>query len=121
MLRVNLVQCEAVRPLLWRVVLAGSLASGLLLSSPCGAQDAGELLQEWRTVSYTHLDVYKRQVPQIEADLAGLNRDYAVNRRKFEDLLTRRESAKMSQQIEQTSQDVRFKIIDPLRVPLRCV
>ncbi|CDH46814.1 XrtA system polysaccharide chain length determinant [Candidatus Contendibacter odensensis] len=58
-------------------------------------------------------------VPQIEADLAGLNRDYAVNRRKFEDLLTRRESAKMSQQIEQTSQDVRFKIIDPPRVPLQ--
>lgn len=56
-------------------------------------------------------------VPQIEAELAGLNRDYEVNRKKFEDLLTRRESAKMSQQIEQTSQDVRFKIIDPPRVP----
>jgi polysaccharide chain length determinant protein (PEP-CTERM system associated) len=58
-------------------------------------------------------------VPQIEAELAGLNRDYEVNRKKFEDLLTRRESAKMSQQIEQTSQDVRFKIIDPPRVPLQ--
>ncbi|MCC8998147.1 MAG: chain-length determining protein, partial [Candidatus Contendobacter sp.] len=50
-------------------------------------------------------------------ELAGLNRDYEVNRKKIEDMLTRRESAKMSQQIEQTSQDVRFKIIDPPRVP----
>ncbi len=58
-------------------------------------------------------------VPQVEAELAALNRDYEVNRTKFEELLTRRESARMSQQIEQTRQDVRFKIIDPPRVPLR--
>lgn len=58
-------------------------------------------------------------VPQVEAELAALNRDYEVNRKKFEDLLTRRESARLSQQIEQTSQDVRFKIIDPPRVPLQ--
>jgi polysaccharide chain length determinant protein (PEP-CTERM system associated) len=57
-------------------------------------------------------------VPQVEAELAALNRDYDVNRKKYDELLARRESARLSQQAEQTNQDVRFRIVDPPRVPL---
>ena len=44
----SLVRREAVRLPLWRAVLAGSLAPGLLLGSLCWAQDTGQLLEEWR-------------------------------------------------------------------------
>ncbi|HOW75484.1 MAG TPA: GNVR domain-containing protein [Candidatus Competibacteraceae bacterium] len=57
-------------------------------------------------------------VPQVEAELIALNRDYEVNRKKYDELVGRRESARLSQQAEQTNQDIRFRIIDPPRVPL---
>ncbi len=57
-------------------------------------------------------------VPQVEAGLAALNRDYEINRKKHDELVGRRESARLSQQADQTNQDIRFRIIDPPRVPL---
>ncbi|HRE54815.1 MAG TPA: GNVR domain-containing protein [Candidatus Competibacter sp.] len=58
-------------------------------------------------------------LPQIEAELASLNRDYEVNRKKYDELLTRRESVKLSQEAERSKQEIRFKILDPPRVPLQ--
>ncbi len=52
-------------------------------------------------------------IPAVEAQLARLNRDYAVTRSQYNDLIKRREQARMSQQAEQHSDDVKFKIIDP--------
>ncbi|MCP5195985.1 MAG: chain length-determining protein [Gammaproteobacteria bacterium] len=57
-------------------------------------------------------------VPQVEAGLTALNRDYENNRKKYDELVARRESARLSQQAEQTNQDIRFRIIDPPRAPL---
>lgn len=57
-------------------------------------------------------------VPQVEAELAALNRDYEINRKKYDELVARRESARLSQQAEQTNQDIRFRIVDPPRAPL---
>jgi polysaccharide chain length determinant protein (PEP-CTERM system associated) len=57
-------------------------------------------------------------VLKVETELAGLNRDYATNRRKYDEFLARRETARLSQQVDQTSQNVRFRIIEPPRVPL---
>ncbi|MBL8250849.1 MAG: chain length-determining protein [Candidatus Competibacter sp.] len=58
-------------------------------------------------------------LPQIEAELASLNRDYEVNRKKYDELVTRRESVKLSQDAERSKQEIRFKILDPPRVPLK--
>lgn len=52
-------------------------------------------------------------VPKVEAELAKLNRDYNVIRQQYDNLLLRRESAKMSEQAEQSSDDIKFKIISP--------
>ncbi len=52
-------------------------------------------------------------IPQIEADLKNLNRDYKINKVNYEKLLARRESAKLAEEVEQTSDDVKFKVIDP--------
>ncbi len=56
-------------------------------------------------------------IPKVEAQLKALNRDYDVIRAQYESLLKRRESAKISEQAEQTSDDVKFKVIDPPYVP----
>lgn len=51
--------------------------------------------------------------PQIEAEYAKLNRDYDVIRKNYEQLVARRESATMSQSVDQTSQLANFKVIEP--------
>ncbi len=60
-------------------------------------------------------------VPQVEAELARLNRDYAINKQNYETLISRRESAKISEQAGQSSDSLTFKIVDPPRVPLNPV
>ena len=66
---------------------------------------------------YKELQGQVSTLPQIEAELAALNRDYEVNRQQYEQLRTRLESARLSEQAEQSKQDVRFRIVDPPRVP----
>jgi polysaccharide chain length determinant protein (PEP-CTERM system associated) len=52
-------------------------------------------------------------IPEVEAELAQLNRDYDVNRKEHTELLQRLEAARLSQEAEQSSQDVKFKVIEP--------
>ena len=56
-------------------------------------------------------------IPQVEADFQNLNRDYNINKKNYEALLSRRESAKMAEQAETTGDNVKFRIVDPPRVP----
>lgn len=56
-------------------------------------------------------------VPQVEEELAQLNRDYDINKKNYEALVSRLESARLSTQADQNANDVQFKIIDPPRVP----
>ncbi len=57
-------------------------------------------------------------IPDVEAKLAQLDRDYAVNKEKYNSLLSRRESAKISQQAESSTDQVMFKIIEAPKVPV---
>ena len=57
-------------------------------------------------------------LPQVEAELQALNRDYDINRKNYDSLVTRRESAKMGAAAEQTGEQVKIKIIEPPRIPL---
>lgn len=57
-------------------------------------------------------------VPEVEAELKKLNRDYSVVKANYEALLERREAAKLSKDAEQSTDDIQFRIIDPPRVPL---
>jgi len=59
-----------------------------------------------------------RQVPDVEAKLTGLNRNYEITKSKYEDLLSRRESALISQSAGKTTDDIKFRVIDAPRVPL---
>ncbi|QQS55331.1 MAG: chain length-determining protein [Candidatus Competibacteraceae bacterium] len=75
------------------------------------------------------VDEYKRRhrdlqdqvnvLPQVEAELSALNRDYDINRKKHDDLVSRREALRLSEQAEQSKQEVNYRVVDPPRVPLR--
>lgn len=54
--------------------------------------------------------------PQVEARLADLNRDYAVVKANYEQLLARRESARIAQAVDAET-DIQFRIVDPPQVP----
>lgn len=53
--------------------------------------------------------------PQMEAELAQLNRDYEIHRKNYEDLVSRRESINMSGEMENASSMADFRVIDPPR------
>lgn len=57
-----------------------------------------------------------KTAPEIEAEFAQLNRDYAINKKNYEDLVARREAAALSGQLENTSSVADFRLIDPPRV-----
>jgi len=52
-------------------------------------------------------------IPQIEAELTRLTRNYDVTREQYEQLLMRLESARLSEAAEDTKNDVTFRVIDP--------
>ncbi len=59
------------------------------------------------------------QVPEIEAQLARLNRDYEVNKAQHTALLRRLQSARLSEEAETQTEDIKFRIIEPPVVPLQ--
>jgi polysaccharide chain length determinant protein (PEP-CTERM system associated) len=57
-----------------------------------------------------------KTAPQIEAEAAQLNRDYAITKKNYEDLVARRQSAVMSGELDVASGLADFKLVDPPRV-----
>ncbi len=52
-------------------------------------------------------------IPEVEAELARLDRDYQVTQTRYEELVERRESARLSDEADQSRHDEKFRIIDP--------
>lgn len=65
------------------------------------------------------LESLAQTAPSVEAELADLNREYGVIKGKYEELLGRRESARISEAVESSGDKVQFRIIDAPRVPTR--
>jgi polysaccharide chain length determinant protein (PEP-CTERM system associated) len=65
---------------------------------------------------YSQLRASLKSAPQLEAEAAQLNRDYAIHKKNYEDLVARRESAAMSGDLDVASGMADFRLIDPPRV-----
>ena len=57
-----------------------------------------------------------KTAPQIEAEAAQLNRDHEINKKNYQDLVSRRQAAIMSGELEVASGVADFRLIDPPRV-----
>ena len=86
-----------------RVSLADAEANVASLGSQLAAQQ--QRLAELRASA--------SKVPQAEAELAQLNRDYDVIRKNYEMLVSRRESASLGVKMDESAQLADFRVIEP--------
>lgn len=64
---------------------------------------------------YQQLKAQAQLVPQVEAEFTQLNRDYDIQKKTYQSLVARRESANMGKDVQDTG-GAQFRIIDPPRV-----
>jgi polysaccharide chain length determinant protein (PEP-CTERM system associated) len=74
-------------------------------------------VQEY-TLRHERLRAQSNAVPEVESQLAQLNRDYLLNKDNYEKLIGRREAAKLSGELSSTTEMMTFKIIDPPTMPV---
>jgi len=58
-------------------------------------------------------------IPVVEAEMSKMNRDYSVIKANYEQMLARREQARIEQNIETKSERVSYNLIEPPQVPLQ--
>jgi polysaccharide chain length determinant protein (PEP-CTERM system associated) len=57
-------------------------------------------------------------IPEVEAELVRLNRDYGVIKKEYEALLQGLESVTMKQEVQEDNKDIQFRVVDPPHTPL---
>lgn len=75
-----------------------------------------KIAQQEATVKGLHDRV--NTIPEVEAQLSRLNRDYEVNHAQYQALLQRLESARLSEEAEDAREHVKFRVIEPPTMPL---
>jgi polysaccharide chain length determinant protein (PEP-CTERM system associated) len=53
------------------------------------------------------------RVPQVEAELVQLNRDYEIIRKNYDQLVARREAARMGERLDESTADSEFRVVEP--------
>jgi polysaccharide chain length determinant protein (PEP-CTERM system associated) len=79
----------------------------------------GRVLDQRQQVA--KLDEEAKTVPEVEAKMARMDRDYNVLKANYDSLLSTRESAKIATDMETNSDNVQFRVIDPPTTSLRPV
>ena len=102
------------------VLLADGSAASQELKRAMATAEANVVTLITRVSEYeTRLARLKQSLkgmPEIEKQYAQLNRDYEINKKNYEVLVGRRESANMSGELEAASGVADFRLIDPPRV-----
>jgi polysaccharide chain length determinant protein (PEP-CTERM system associated) len=84
---------------------------GVIAALKNRAEQAAKAVEKWGGMA--------KLVPQVEAQLAQLNRDYDIVRKGYEQIRQRQESAKLASELETKAQKVQFRIIDPPTLPVK--
>jgi polysaccharide chain length determinant protein (PEP-CTERM system associated) len=64
------------------------------------------------------LEERARALPGLRAQAQDLDRDYVVKKRNYDELLARREQARIAEAADTTAEKIQFRIIDPPQVPV---
>ncbi len=56
-------------------------------------------------------------IPEVEAEFTQLNRDYGIQKKNYDSLVERRETAKLSRNVSQIVDTVEFRLVEPARIP----
>ena len=80
------------------------------------AELRGELASQEQKVASLRSKV--DAIPEVEAELSRLNRDYQVNKTQYDEMLQRLESARISEQADQSTENVKFRVIEPPIEPI---
>lgn len=75
--------------------------------------DAGKQLEEAQRLA--------EKSAEVEAQYADLNRDYGIIQKNYQELLERRESAKLSKAVDERQQNISFRVVEPPRKQLKPV
>lgn len=59
-----------------------------------------------------------RTIPETEAELKRLTRDYEVIKRNYDELLNRREAARIAAEVDTSTNRVSFRVVEPPVLPL---
>jgi polysaccharide chain length determinant protein (PEP-CTERM system associated) len=84
---------------------------GVIAALKTRAEQAKKDIKKWAGLA--------KLVPQVEAQLAQLNRDYEIVRKGYQEIRARQESAKLASELETKAQNVQFRIIDPPKLPVK--
>ncbi|RTL57987.1 MAG: chain length-determining protein [Rhodocyclaceae bacterium] len=104
---------------LTQVAVGGQRASEQLKVSLAQAEASAASLRarvSELSARYAQMKDTARRMPELEAQLAQLNRDYEVNKKNYDNLVARRESANISEDMQSVSGVADFRLIDPPRV-----
>ena len=83
---------------------------GVIAALKTRGEQSGKDVEKWAGLA--------KLVPQVEAQLAQLNRDYEIVKQGYEQIRQRQESAKLAGELETKAQKVQFRIIDPPKMPV---
>jgi polysaccharide chain length determinant protein (PEP-CTERM system associated) len=85
-----------------------------LASAEASVASLGARVAEYQT-RMDKLKQSSRLVPELEAEFSQLNRDYEIHRTNYNNLVSRRESASISEEMDATGV-AEFRLIEPPRV-----
>lgn len=100
-------------------LLAGSGAASMELKRSLAIADANIATLRTRVAEYESRQARQKEMmktmPQIEAELTQLNRDYEIHKKNYEQLVSRRESAELTGDLDAAGSVADFRLIDPPR------
>ncbi len=87
-----------------------------LSDAEANAGSVGRRLEEAKAI-VTDMEKRAADAPRIEAEFTNLNRDYQVLKASYEGLLQRRESARIAEAADSTTEPVQFRVVAAPELP----